>query len=94
MRDAIINFVGLNPQNIIEPLYWMLAAGWLVFVCTTIFSILSRRIRGIYKVLWIVLVIFAPGAGILLYLLYSLFAADYSFLERFGLGLPSTRPKA
>lgn len=91
MRDAISNFIGLNPQNIIEPIYWVLILGWIVFVAATVQSVLSQPMGAFGKFCWTAIVIFAPGIGIFLYLLYCLFAADYGFLERFGLA--GGRPK-
>jgi hypothetical protein len=91
MRDALFNFIGLKPQNVIEPLYWLLAAGWVVFVFTAIQSILSRRMGALWKAFWILLVTAVPGAGLFVYLVFCLLTADYSFLERFGLAV--SRPK-
>lgn len=91
MRDALFNFIGLKPQNVIEPLYWLLAVGWIVFVFTAIQSILSRRMGALWKAFWILLVAAVPGAGLFVYLVFCLFTADYSFLERFGLA--HNRPK-
>jgi hypothetical protein len=46
---------------------------------------------ALWKAFWILLVAAVPGAGFFLYLVFCLFTADYSFLERFGLAL--NRPK-
>ena len=91
MREALTNFIGLHPQNVIEPLYWLLALGWALFLFTTLQSILSQRMGKIWKAFWILAVVAAPVVGMFAYLVFCLFTADYTFLERFGLSL--NRPK-
>lgn len=85
MREALNNFIGLNPQNVIEPLYWLLAFAWVLFLFTTVQSVLSQRMGKIWKAFWILMVVAAPIVGMFVYLAFCLFAADYTFLERFGL---------
>jgi hypothetical protein len=87
MREALNNFISLNPQNVIEPLFWLLALGWILFLFTTVQSILSQRMRKIWKAFWMLVVVAAPVVGMFAYLVFCLFAADYTFLERFGLVL-------
>jgi hypothetical protein len=84
MKEAIVNFLLLRVQNIIEPIYWALLISWMAFVFITLQSIWGRKITASAKVFWSAVVVLLPVIGLYPYLIYSFITADYTALERFG----------
>lgn len=84
MREAVQNFLRLEVQNMIDPIYWAVVLAWLGLLITSLSSIWGRTLHTSLKVLWSAIVLFVPLVGLYIYLFYCLFTADRSAFERFG----------
>jgi|GEM_PF-1701898 len=86
MLHVIINLLTLKALSTPVEIYAGLGFVWLLMLTAGLASVVSRNSSGWLKVLWFILLIGLPVAGMMLYCLYCLWAADYDFLKVFGLG--------
>ena len=93
MRDTITNFLKMDVQTSIGLVYAGLAVVWLIILIAGISSIVTRPMGVVGKVAWILLIVAVPLVGMAVYCLYSLFRADYTFLQQLGF-FPGKRPAA
>ena len=96
MRDTITNFLKMEVQTSIGLVYGALLVVWLIILIAGICSIVTRPMGIAGKLVWILLVVGLPLVGMVFYCLYSLFKADYSFLQQLGFfpgNKPAPKPK-
>ena len=91
MRDTITNFLTMDVQTSIGLVYVSLVVVWLIILIAGISSIVTRPMGTAGKLVWILLIVGLPLVGMAVYCLYSLFKADYSFLQQFGV-FPGKKP--
>jgi hypothetical protein len=85
MREAILNFLKLEPQNINSEILIALGSLYALPLLGFFFSIFSLSVGRLSKVLLLIFVTCVPLVGMYLYLLFCFLRADYAFLARFGL---------
>lgn len=85
MVQVLINFLSLNALNTPPEVYAALGVIWLILLVAGMASVFSRACSGWLKLLWLLLIVGAPVVGLLVYCVFCLVTADYSFLKLFGL---------
>ena len=85
MREALLNFLTLEPQNINSEILIALAALYGLLLVGFFYSISSLAVSRLSKVLLFVFVTCVPIVGMYIYLVFCFLRADYGFLARFGL---------
>lgn len=85
MREALSNFLKLDPQNINQEILIALGALYFLLLLGFYFSIWSLRVGRLSKFFLVVLVTCVPLVGMYLHLVFCFLRADYGFLARFGL---------
>lgn len=81
--NFILRFLSLDHQNMIPEVLVCAALVWLLVLFCTVASILSHPISRGGKALWILFVLLAPLAGVVVYVGYCLSRQDYSFMKAF-----------
>jgi|GEM_PF-1594008 len=93
MRQAITNFLTLNPQNLPSDVYLALAVGYAFLMFLFTLDVITK-LKGIpVKIIWLFLIYLVPILGMYAYVLYSLLKVEYKFMERFHFGKKPARIK-
>lgn len=85
MRVIITRFLTLSAQNISDEVVWALAFIYFLLVLVTLASVWSSPSGVVQKIIWTMLVLTLPVAGMALYCVRCLFRADYSWLTQMGI---------
>jgi hypothetical protein len=85
MVQVITNLLTLNALNTPPEVYWALAAAWVLIVTAGITSIASQHFSTITKIIWLLVIIAIPVAGMLLYCAYCILSAEYAIIRMLGL---------
>lgn len=89
--SLIRNFLTFKLITITPSGYWMLAAVWCVLVFAAFWSLRSRPITTLNKILWSIAILCLPVAGLSLYSLACLWNADWEVARRMGFLSPSKK---
>lgn len=87
MRTIFENFCRLNALNVEPAILFAMGAIYVILLITTIGGIYTKNKWTKHRLLWMVIVIVFPFAGIAVYCLFSLLYADYSAMKQFGFGM-------
>src|SRR5262249_10192799 len=86
MRATIQNFLTLKALNVIPAIYWMLAAIYVAFVLTTLWSIFSAGVKSSFgRGFWTLVILVLPIVGMFAYALRCLVLTDIRSLRQFGI---------
>jgi hypothetical protein len=85
MLQVIINLLTFNALNTPPEIYAGLGAAWVLLMSAGIASVVTRKCLLVVKLVWLVLIVGLPVAGLLVYCIWCVISADYSFLKMFGL---------
>jgi len=86
MRGVITRFFNFQALNTIPEVYVYALVILAVLVIITWFSIFSQNFGLGAKTFWLMVVTYLPIFGIVIYCVFCLIRADYSYLRRFGIG--------
>ena len=86
MLEVILNLLKLRALSTSAEVYVGLFAVWLLMLAAGAGSVLSRPWSPVFKIMWLLVLLFLPVVGMGVYCLFSFLVADYSFLKVFGLG--------
>lgn len=89
MRDILIQFVTIHPLNHHPLIPWVLVGIWLVMLGNCFASLRQQPIEPARRFVWLMIILLIPILGMLAYLIYCLFKADYSFMK-FVMGPPKS----
>lgn len=84
MLQVIINLLTLKALSSPFEVYAGLALVWLLMLCAGLASVLSRPWSLWVRIVWCLVLLLLPVAGMTLYCLVSLIVADYTFLKVLG----------
>ena len=84
MKDAITNFLTMQPQNMIPQIGIMAILVWVVVVVCSIFSVLSQKLGKVATGVWIGIIVAVPLVGLFAYCLYCFTKVEFTMFPAFA----------
>lgn len=84
------NFLTFKMASLIDVHLFLLLAVWILLIVAGVWSVVSRPMRRLSKVAWIIVIFCLPVLGLTVYVFTCLLNADWELLRQMGL-IPAGR---